>query len=94
VNNIDKEPCITLDQNYPNPFNPNTVISYSITRNDHVSLDIFDMHGKRVKCLKDGYQSAGYYRIEISSGDLPSGLYIYQLRSGNTKIQKKMLLIK
>lgn len=94
VRNIDREPGLTLLQNYPNPFNPNTVISYSIDRDDHISLELFDMHGKQIRCIKNGYQSAGHYKIEVSVGDLPSGVYIYQLRSGNSKIQKKMLLIK
>ena len=37
-----------LHQNYPNPFNPSTVISFSLNKEEFVSIDIYDMTGKHI----------------------------------------------
>ncbi|NNG26237.1 MAG: T9SS type A sorting domain-containing protein, partial [Ignavibacteriaceae bacterium] len=42
----------------------------------------------------DEYQSAGSYRINFNRSDLPSGMYVYQLTSGNYSASKKMLILK
>ena len=41
----------SLKQNYPNPFNPSTTISYGVSEDSFVSIDIYDMRGREVKNL-------------------------------------------
>jgi photosystem II stability/assembly factor-like uncharacterized protein len=83
-----------LDQNYPNPFNPATLINYQIPENGFVTLKVFNTVGKEVATLVNERQTNGSYSINFNASNLPSGLYIYQLRINNFVSSKKMLLIK
>ena len=89
---------IDLGQNFPNPFNPTTKISYSLKDKGQVSLNVFNILGKHVLTLVNDNLSAGNYEVEFSTNNdkniLPSGVYIYTLNSNNTRISKKMILMK
>ncbi|MBK9098698.1 MAG: T9SS type A sorting domain-containing protein [bacterium] len=86
-----------LFQNFPNPFNPRTVISYQIPVSSDVTLKVFDVLGNEIATLVDEYKPAGKYEVEFNSSgilDLASGIYFYQLKAGNFKNTKKMILLK
>lgn len=83
-----------LEQNYPNPFNPSTKITYSIKQDGLVMLKIYDILGKEIRTLVNGFVPAGNYEIEFNASDLPSGMYIYKIQSGGFTDAKKMLLTK
>jgi len=84
-----------LYQNYPNPFNPTTTLSFVIGHSSFVSLKIYDMLGNEVATLVDEYKPAGTYEVEFSAkGGLPSGVYFYQLQSGDFISTKSLVLIK
>lgn len=85
----------SLKQNYPNPFNPNTVISYQLPVNSEVSLKVFDVLGREVATLVDGYIASGEYPVVFDAGNLSSGMYFYQLKTANGFSEtKKMMLLK
>jgi hypothetical protein len=86
--------AISLGDNYPNPFNPSTSFEYAITAPGHVKVLIYDVSGRLVDTLVDEVQSASNYRVTFDASGLSSGIYIYQLRSADTVINKKMLLLK
>ena len=88
-----------LHSNYPNPFNPSTKISYSIPESGDISLNIYDMRGRRIKSLVNKNQASGRYLIEWNATDdygnnVGAGVYIYQLRSKNKPLSQKMILMK
>lgn len=83
-----------LYQNYPNPFNPTTIISFALPKESFVKLKIINTKGEEVALLINKILSAGYHTINFSAGNLPSGIYFYQLETGNIKLVKKMMLIK
>lgn len=90
-----------LLQNYPNPFNPITIIKYSIPAPLKISigetlvqLKIFDTQGSEIATLVNKEQPAGNYSIEFNGSTLPSGVYFYQLKSGEFVQMKKMVLMK
>ncbi len=83
-----------LHQNYPNPFNPSTKISYSINNAGYVSLEVYDILGKRVARLINEIQSAGSHTATFEAAGMPSGVYYYKLQAGAYSETKKMLLIK
>lgn len=88
-----------LKQNYPNPFNPTTSIEFSMAEDYWARLSIFDMLGREVKVLVDNELIAGNYKYTLYAGDLPSGLYFYQLNVlGGGKMvysdKKKFVLLK
>ena len=85
---------ITLHQNYPNPFNPETEISFSLPKEEQVTLSVFNSDGQLVKELVTGKMSVGYHSVNFNAENLNSGIYFYTLETGGTKLSKKMLLIK
>jgi endo-1,4-beta-xylanase len=83
-----------LSQNYPNPFNPTTEIRYEIPDRLFVEIEVCDLLGRVVSTPVHEVQNAGHYRISFSAVNLPSGIYFYQLKAGNNRIVRKMLLLK
>jgi hypothetical protein len=84
----------SLSQNYPNPFNPSTKIEYSIPEQSLVQLKVYDILGNEVVTLVNEEQSAGTYRVDFSSENFSSGLYIAKLTTGNLTKTIKMTLMK
>ncbi len=83
-----------LEQNYPNPFNPTTTITYQIPEYNFVKLVVYNTLGQIVTTLVNEQQSSGKYSIQFNASNLPTGVYFYQLESGNYKLTNKMLLLR
>jgi hypothetical protein len=93
VNNVTNEDKVfALLENYPNPFNSSTVIKISLSSNNHVRLDLFDVSGKFIASLIDKRLNAGVTEIELNTDKyrLSSGVYFIKMTSqkGFTKIKK------
>ena len=85
---------LSLGQNFPNPFNPSTVIKYSLAEATHVTMEVFDMLGRRVAILQDGVMNAGTHRVTFNAGTLASGIYLYRLSTDNMTEVRQMVLVK
>ncbi len=85
---------ITLDQNYPNPFNTRTIIKYKLASAAEVSIDIYDILGRKIDTLASGLHSAGEHTVIWDAGDLASGVYFYRLKAGEELRTNRMLLLK
>lgn len=83
-----------LNQNYPNPFNPSTNIKFTVPRNAHVVLKVFNVLGEEVATLVNKRMSPGNYNANFDAKNLTSGIYFYTLFSDNFIQTKKMLLLK
>lgn len=83
-----------LNQNYPNPFNPATTIRFAIPQSEFVSLKVYDVIGNEVANLVNEELVAGSYKVQFDAATLTSGIYFYQLITGNYSETKKMNLIK
>jgi hypothetical protein len=88
-----------LKQNYPNPFNPCTDISYSLPSGCHVTLDIYNLLGQKVRTLVNQSQEAGHYTVTWDGRDADnrtaaSGVYFYRIKAGDFIESKKMVLMK
>ena len=83
-----------IRQNYPNPFNPVTTIKYSIPSASKIVVKIFNILGKEVEVLADGFKPAGTYTINWDASDFPSGVYIYQISAGKFVQSRKMVLLR
>lgn len=80
--------------NYPNPFNASTTIEYSLPAAANVTIEIFDILGRKVETLFDGYQQAGQHRLTWDAADMSSGVYLYKINAGGLSETKQMLLLK
>ena len=69
----------TLFQNYPNPFNPSTNIYFALPETGNVTIEFFDLQGKRIDETFNGYFEAGYHYITWNPGTLSSGIYVYRV---------------
>ena len=83
-----------LEQNYPNPFNPTTKIIYSVPQTSKVIIKVFDVLGNEIETLINEEKPAGTYELTWYAEALPSGVYFYQLKTGNFIETKKMILLK
>ena len=83
-----------LQQNYPNPFNPSTTINFSLKEGGNVQIKVFDILGSEVATILNKNLVKGNYDIGFNASELPSGIYIYQLKSKNITLSRKMMLMK
>lgn len=85
---------ITLYQNYPNPFNLETVISFELPIAGPVTLDIYDLLGRKVSTLVNTDLTSGSHEIKWHADNLASGMYFYRLQAGAINVTKKLTLLK
>ncbi|MBK7227292.1 MAG: T9SS type A sorting domain-containing protein [Ignavibacteriales bacterium] len=90
-----------LYQNYPNPFNPSTRIQYAISSRQFVQLKVYDILGDEITTLVNEEKPAGRYEVEFNANghsgnirNLASGIYFFQLKTGEFTNTKKMILIR
>ena len=86
---------VFLDNNYPNPFNPSTKISFVLGTTGRATLKVFNLIGQEVATLADGVFNAGdIQQVTFDASRYSSGIYYYQLKTGNRTEIKKMMLLK
>ena len=85
---------LSLEQNYPNPFNPTTTINYALPTAGIVTLKVYDILGQEVATLVNETKSAGKHEVKFDASRLSSGIYFYQLKTGNFTKNQKMILMK
>ncbi|HRR09372.1 MAG TPA: T9SS type A sorting domain-containing protein, partial [Rhodothermales bacterium] len=85
---------ILLDQNYPNPFNPSTRIRFGLPEDLMVKLEIYDVIGRKVLSVADGFMRAGMHEYPVHLEGLPSGTYWYVLKAGNVQKVRRMTFIR
>lgn len=81
-----------LYQNYPNPFNPSTKISFELPEASHVRLEVYDVSGRRVANLRNGWMPAGRHSVTWNAAGLASGFYVCRLISGSHTARVRMVL--
>lgn len=85
--------------NFPNPFNCSTTIPIRITEGSKIEINIYNLLGKRVKTLYSGYLPEGHYRFTWNGTDsrgqeLPTGIYLYRIKTETGTISNRMILLK
>mgnify|MGYP005746009953 FL=1 len=83
---------------YPNPFNPQTTINFKLPVSNKIVLDIFDMNGKLVDNVLNGYFKKGHYSLVwdplFNRNTLSSGIYIVFLSGKGMRASNKILYVK
>jgi len=84
-----------LNQNYPNPFNGSTQITFSTRLTGDVILSVYNLLGQKIITLFDDIATANtIYSITFDAKNLPSGIYLYSLRTIGGNEVKRMCLLK
>ena len=89
--------ALYLMQNYPNPFSASTIISYKLTGSFETNVKIYDLTGREIVTIANGFQPAGIYQLIWNGKDskglsVPSGIYFCCLEAGSVVKIKKMIL--
>jgi len=79
---------------YPNPFNPLTTLSYQLPVAGKVDLAVYNISGRLVTQLVDGWREAGIHEVNFDASGLASGIYIYRLQTSKFNASGKMILMK
>ena len=83
-----------LSQNYPNPFNQLSIINYKCSIAGILSIKVFDIAGKEVRTIVNGFLQPGTYKIAIDASELSSGVYFYRMESGDFTDVKRLVVLK
>ncbi len=83
-----------LYQNYPNPFNKETTIKYGLPEAGHVNISLYNVMGKKITVLVDGWRKAGYHSVPLKDPDLASGVYFYRMKSNNFSRTQKGVIVR
>jgi|GEM_PF-2412924 len=89
----------SLSQNYPNPFNPSTAIEFTLPRPGQITLEVFDIVGRKVRTLVSEAVTAGTKRViwdgnNADGATVASGVYFYRIKASDFSETRKMLLLK
>ncbi|MBL7149721.1 MAG: T9SS type A sorting domain-containing protein, partial [Candidatus Cloacimonetes bacterium] len=93
-------PLVTkLRGNFPNPFNPDTQIAFSLNKQSHVQITIYNIRGQLVRTLVDEQRDANNYTVTWDGTDdnrkpVSSGIYFYKMKAEKYTATKKMILMK
>ncbi|RJP74803.1 MAG: T9SS C-terminal target domain-containing protein, partial [Candidatus Zixiibacteriota bacterium] len=79
---------------YPNPFNPTATISFTLPEASQVTLKVYDLSGRLVGTLVDGWRNVGSHQAVFDGTGLASGIYVYSLTSGAQTLTGKMVMMK
>ena len=108
LNDVPGTKTVTTDlfavQNHPNPFNPTTQISFRLDEDAHIVVEVFNVQGRRIKLLRDGFEKRGVVSVMWNGTTdeeqpVASGMYFYALRVKSDRgpeitTVKNMLLLK
>ena len=78
----------------PNPANPLTIISCQLPAASNLSLEVFDLLGRRVAELASGFHLPGEYRYVWDAGNRAAGMYIIRLQTPQSLQSAKLIMVK
>lgn len=91
VSDLPRQPLL---DNFPNPFNPSTTIRFTLPSSGSVLLRVYDMLGREVQVLIQGFQEAGRHDVLFDASGLAGGIYLCRLDANSTTMQKKIILLR
>ncbi len=97
---IEVAPYVTeLGRAFPNPFNPETNIEFTLSKEQQVTLDLYNIRGQFIKSLINDVLEVGRYQViwngtNIHGNRVGSGVYLYRMQAGSYSETKKVIMIK
>jgi hypothetical protein len=91
---VDRTPTAYSLSCYPNPFNSTNTIAFSLPQAGVLSVRVFDVLGREVSVLKDGFVEAGTHRVTFDGSSLASGIYFVRIDAGEFVQTNKLMLLK
>ena len=85
---------VQLYANYPNPFNDATTIAFGLPRKTHVTMEVYDLLGKRVATLLSEMFPAGRHEVRWKVRDVPSGVYLCRMQADGIVLRREFIVVK
>ena len=80
--------------NFPNPFNNSTTLKYQLSEQLPVTIEVYDISGRRIAKIVDDEQAAGVYFVPFNVASIASGTYLLRFISGDITDIQKLTVIK
>jgi hypothetical protein len=89
--------AFVLGDAHPNPFSAGTTVELALPGAAEVSVEVFDVAGRRVRAMDLGRLAAGSTRLAFDGRDdraraLPSGVYFYRVRAAGATLTRKIVI--
>jgi len=84
---------IELKHPFPNPFNAAVFIPFSVLRETHVVLEVYDITGRKIQVLHESPALPGNHTIQWNAAGAATGMYVVTLRSGTNRLQSRRLIL-
>lgn len=89
---------VALAQNYPNPVqltrqDAHTIIQYNLNTPQSIRLSLYDILGRRIAILDEGFRSSGTQRVYFDASHLSSGVYLYRLETPSGSRTRRLLIV-
>jgi len=89
---------LVLGPAFPNPFTSATTVRFELSHDSPVSLDIFDVRGRRVAVIPEQRLEAGAHVLgwdgrDLSGNEVPAGVYFYRLQAGEASSVRKLVRV-
>ncbi len=82
-------------RNYPNPFSKRSIIEFTLTTDEEITLFVSDLMGKKVNILlNNNKKTKGTHQVIFDGRDYPAGIYYYTIQLSKKSITQKMTIIK
>ncbi|MAR30252.1 MAG: hypothetical protein CMG24_04885, partial [Candidatus Marinimicrobia bacterium] len=94
LTNINIPNHVSIVSAYPNPFNPATNIEFGLSRDSDVNVSIYDINGRLIEVLVEGYFFGGFHNVNWDASGYPSGIYFAKIISDNKSVNQKLVLMK
>lgn len=93
INEKQTEPAsYHLEQNYPNPFTHKTTVKYSVYKEQHVRISIYNSNGILIKDLINKYHRPGDFQIEFDVSSISKGIYLCLMYAGGSSHAIQMII--
>lgn len=83
----------TLYQNFPNPFSETTLVGFELLQPSNVTIELYDLTGRKIRTLTNRNYSAGNHHIEVDGTALPTGKYFYRMQTDSDVAVKSMTIV-
>ncbi len=95
TNSVQPSPTPNISSTaYPNPFTTSTTISYTLPERNMVTIEVFDILGRKIQKLANEVMDAGPHRVVFHGENLPLGMYTVKITSGASSEEMKVVLSK
>ena len=76
---------------FPNPVKHNAHLSFHCNQEQMMQIELYNVEGKRVQTVFNGYQNTGQHKIDIEMNHLPAGIYHLQLKGQGLNLVKSIV---